>query len=274
MPEEAHRGAKSIPRRWFGEMSTLGIRARSRRRWRLPRQSVETEFRPPKLSCNASGGVRRHARASAAARRPTASRRRRKPRASQPPPKTPCPQPAPPWRAGFGPKPGDWGHDHCWWLDRMVRSGQQLIERMTLVWHSSFATSVEASDAQLMIRQNQMIRARAGELPRPAARGHARSGIRIDLRIRRLDRRGRLTGRPRVLRSPSRARSARRAGGSVRGATSCTARCRGTGSTGCARGCASRETPRLSAPAGATGGESSGGLAPALSADAVAAVHG
>ena len=54
-----------------------------------------------------------------------------------------------------------WGHDHCWWLDRMVRSDQPLIERMTLVWHSWFATSVEASDAQLMIRQNQMMRARA-----------------------------------------------------------------------------------------------------------------
>src|SRR5262249_8626551 len=29
-----------------------------------------------------------------------------------------------------------WGHDHCWWLDRMVRSNHQLVERMTLVWHS------------------------------------------------------------------------------------------------------------------------------------------
>jgi uncharacterized protein (DUF1800 family) len=54
-----------------------------------------------------------------------------------------------------------WGDDHCWWLDRMVRSNQQLIERMTLVWHSWFATSIEASDAQLMIRQNWMMRRRA-----------------------------------------------------------------------------------------------------------------
>jgi uncharacterized protein (DUF1800 family) len=54
-----------------------------------------------------------------------------------------------------------WGHDHCWWLDRMVRSDHQLIERMTLVWHSWFATSIEASNAQLMIRQNKMMRARA-----------------------------------------------------------------------------------------------------------------
>ncbi len=43
----------------------------------------------------------------------------------------------------------------------MVRSNHQLTERMTLVWHSWFATSVEQSNAQLMIRQNQMMRARA-----------------------------------------------------------------------------------------------------------------
>lgn len=34
-----------------------------------------------------------------------------------------------------------WGHDLLWWLDRMVRSDQPLIERMTLVWHDWFATS-------------------------------------------------------------------------------------------------------------------------------------
>jgi hypothetical protein len=54
-----------------------------------------------------------------------------------------------------------WGHDHCWWLDRMVRSDQPLIERMTLIWHSWFATSVEASNAQLMIGQNKMMRGHA-----------------------------------------------------------------------------------------------------------------
>jgi hypothetical protein len=54
-----------------------------------------------------------------------------------------------------------WGDDHCWWLDRMVRSTHQLVERMTLVWHSWFATSIEASNAALMIRQNKMMRARA-----------------------------------------------------------------------------------------------------------------
>jgi len=54
-----------------------------------------------------------------------------------------------------------WGEDHCWWLDRMVRSDQPLIERMTLVWHSWFATSEEASNARLMIKQNWMMRRHA-----------------------------------------------------------------------------------------------------------------
>ena len=54
-----------------------------------------------------------------------------------------------------------WGEDHCWWLDRMVRSSHQLIERMTLVWHSWFATSEEASNARLMINQNWMLRRNA-----------------------------------------------------------------------------------------------------------------
>jgi uncharacterized protein (DUF1800 family) len=54
-----------------------------------------------------------------------------------------------------------WGDDHCWWLDRMVRSNQSLTERMTLIWHSWFATSVEASTAALMLGQNRMMRGHA-----------------------------------------------------------------------------------------------------------------
>ena len=38
-----------------------------------------------------------------------------------------------------------WGHDHLWWLDRMVRTDQPLVERMTLVWHDWFATSTMGS---------------------------------------------------------------------------------------------------------------------------------
>ena len=54
-----------------------------------------------------------------------------------------------------------WGDDHCWWLDRMVRSNQQLVERMTLIWHSWFATSIDGATAALMLAQNRMMRARA-----------------------------------------------------------------------------------------------------------------
>lgn len=54
-----------------------------------------------------------------------------------------------------------WGDAHCLWLDRMVRSTQPLIERMTLVWHSWFATSIETSSAQLMLNQNAMMRSHA-----------------------------------------------------------------------------------------------------------------
>jgi uncharacterized protein (DUF1800 family) len=54
-----------------------------------------------------------------------------------------------------------WGDDHVWWLDRMVRSDQQLVERMTLIWHSWFATSEEASNARLMIKQNWTLRRNA-----------------------------------------------------------------------------------------------------------------
>jgi hypothetical protein len=52
-----------------------------------------------------------------------------------------------------------WGEDHCWWLDRMVRSDQQLIERMTFIWHDWFANSNEKVDnQQAMLDQNQLFR--------------------------------------------------------------------------------------------------------------------
>ena len=48
-----------------------------------------------------------------------------------------------------------WGHDHLWWLDRMVRTSRPLVERMTLVWHDWFATSVDGVGSQkLMLKQN------------------------------------------------------------------------------------------------------------------------
>jgi uncharacterized protein (DUF1800 family) len=68
-----------------------------------------------------------------------------------------------------GPRPHDednhplaprdaWGHDHCWWLDRMVRTQAPLVERMTLVWHDWFATSKDGATQTLMLRQNALLR--------------------------------------------------------------------------------------------------------------------
>ncbi len=55
-----------------------------------------------------------------------------------------------------------WGDDHCWWLDRMVRSDQQLVERLTLMWHDWFANSNDKVDnQQMMLDQNQLFRERA-----------------------------------------------------------------------------------------------------------------
>jgi len=52
-----------------------------------------------------------------------------------------------------------WGDDHCWWLDRMVRSDQQLVERMTFIFHDWFANSNEKVDSQrMMLEQNGLFR--------------------------------------------------------------------------------------------------------------------
>jgi hypothetical protein len=73
----------------------------------------------------------------------------------------------------IGPQPTDdegnalepanaWGQDHCWWLDRMVRSDHQLKERMTFIWHDWFANSNEkVNDQQRMIDQNDLFRLHA-----------------------------------------------------------------------------------------------------------------
>jgi hypothetical protein len=49
-----------------------------------------------------------------------------------------------------------WGHDHLWWLDRMVRGDQPLVERMTLLWHDWFATT--DVDQSLALAQNATLR--------------------------------------------------------------------------------------------------------------------
>jgi uncharacterized protein (DUF1800 family) len=52
-----------------------------------------------------------------------------------------------------------WGHDHLWWLDRMVRSNQPLVERMALVWHDWFATG-DVGQGALNLDQNRLFRRR------------------------------------------------------------------------------------------------------------------
>jgi uncharacterized protein (DUF1800 family) len=79
----------------------------------------------------------------------------------------------PPAYAAAGPEPHDdrgfplapqdaFGHDHLWWLDRMVRGNQPLVERMTLVGHDWFATSLQGvKSQQLMLAQNGLFRENA-----------------------------------------------------------------------------------------------------------------
>jgi hypothetical protein len=55
-----------------------------------------------------------------------------------------------------------WGEDHCWWLDRMIRTDQPLVERMTYIWHDWFANSNDQVDSQkLMLEQNNLFRSMA-----------------------------------------------------------------------------------------------------------------
>jgi uncharacterized protein (DUF1800 family) len=55
-----------------------------------------------------------------------------------------------------------YGDDALWWLDRMIRSDQPLVERMTLVWHDWFATSNSGVTSQRkMLDQNQLFRRHA-----------------------------------------------------------------------------------------------------------------
>jgi uncharacterized protein (DUF1800 family) len=54
------------------------------------------------------------------------------------------------------------GDDHLSWLDRMIRTNAPLIERMTLIWHSWFATSNQGvASQQLMLNQVDMFRGNA-----------------------------------------------------------------------------------------------------------------
>jgi len=53
-----------------------------------------------------------------------------------------------------------YGHDHLYWLDRMVRSEHPLVERLALVFHDWFATNDENVGSQrLMLDQTNLFRA-------------------------------------------------------------------------------------------------------------------
>jgi uncharacterized protein (DUF1800 family) len=45
------------------------------------------------------------------------------------------------------------------WLDRVLRSRWQLVEKMTLFWHNHFATGVSKSPTEMMAQQNALVRA-------------------------------------------------------------------------------------------------------------------
>jgi len=50
----------------------------------------------------------------------------------------------------------------AWWLRRMIQSPHPLLEKMTLFWHSHFATSaIEVKNARLMRQQNRLLRSQA-----------------------------------------------------------------------------------------------------------------
>ena len=46
-----------------------------------------------------------------------------------------------------------------WWLDHMLRSRRQLVEKMTLFWSNYFATAVSKSPPEMMAQQNALFRA-------------------------------------------------------------------------------------------------------------------
>jgi uncharacterized protein (DUF1800 family) len=45
-----------------------------------------------------------------------------------------------------------------WWLDRMLRTRNQLAEKMTLFWHNHFATGVSKAPPEMMAQQNVLFR--------------------------------------------------------------------------------------------------------------------
>ena len=74
------------------------------------------------------------------------------------PPKARLVGPAPRDGDGHPIAPYDlWAHDLLWWLDKMVRSNQPLVERMALNWHDWFATG-DVGSQRLSIDQAKLFR--------------------------------------------------------------------------------------------------------------------
>jgi uncharacterized protein (DUF1800 family) len=74
--------------------------------------------------------------------------------------------------------PADRGRLKAWWMFRMLFGSDALTERLTLMWHNHFATSVEkVNSLDMMRRQNDAFRAlgraRFGELLREVVKGPA-----------------------------------------------------------------------------------------------------
>ncbi|MEP6696963.1 MAG: DUF1800 domain-containing protein [Pseudonocardiales bacterium] len=62
-----------------------------------------------------------------------------------------------------------------WWLDQMARAEEPLTEKLTLLWHGHWATSIQkVKSAGLMLRQNETLRAHAAADFRVLARAMVR----------------------------------------------------------------------------------------------------
>jgi hypothetical protein len=66
-----------------------------------------------------------------------------------------------PYNKGGGPlDPVNWyGNDALYWIDRMIRSDQQLVERLALTFHDWFATNEDGIPRNLMLAQTDTMRA-------------------------------------------------------------------------------------------------------------------
>ena len=146
-------GPKPARRRRGGRAAAPATRTRARP---APTRAPSAPPRPTGCSTGPASARRRAGRAAR-----LAGARRRRPVADPPEWRGHLAGPPPVDDEGNPIAPADaWGHDHLWWLDRMVRTNQPLVERMALVFHDWFATSQRGvSKQQQMIDQSNLFRA-------------------------------------------------------------------------------------------------------------------